>query len=42
MKDQMDSLFLAVRNQDAALGNQFMRCDVWRTFEQLISAHVHE
>jgi hypothetical protein len=42
MKTQMGDLLQAVRNQDATLANQFMRSDVWRTFEQLISAHVHE
>lgn len=42
MKSQMGQLLQAVRTQDESLANQFMRSDIWRTFEQLISAHVHE
>ncbi|KAG5682173.1 hypothetical protein PVAND_011541 [Polypedilum vanderplanki] len=42
MKSQIGPLLQAVRNQDSAQANQFMRGEVWRTFEQLISAHVHE
>ncbi|CAG9803890.1 unnamed protein product [Chironomus riparius] len=42
MKSQMGEILQAVRAQDENLASQFMRSDIWRTFEQLISAHVHE
>lgn len=41
MKSQMGQLLQAVKTQESELANQFMRSDIWRTFEQLISAH-HE
>lgn len=42
MKAQMGELLEAVQKGDKDLANQFMRSDIWRTFEQLISAHEHE
>lgn len=42
MKTQMGLLLQAVRNQDVTIANQFMHSDIWRTFEQLISAHENE